>query len=217
MQTARCRKSERRCTRRRVCHVSSPPFGCRCGPQAPPRLAPPTEQLTNCYLFAALCAEPSMCRAAADCELPLAANPPYMHAYRARPRAFEPARAKYGALPSRVSDNERRIATRITPLPFHRADRGRAHGVPGPRTPGVHAPWHAQWPAMCMSITVGQPPSNFEFDSLNSSKSMCAQHSQQSRVCWPAPASYITRLERARTPRIEPHGRRAAPHIAVGT
>ena len=61
-----------------------------------------------------------MCRAAADCELPLAANPPYMHAYRARPRAFEPARAKYGALPSRVSDNERRIATRITP--FHRAD-----------------------------------------------------------------------------------------------
>ena len=128
MQTARCRKSERRCTRRRVCHVSSPPFGCRCGPQAPPRLAPPTEQLTNCYLFAALCAEPSMCRAAADCELPLAANPPYMHAYRARPRAFEPARAKYGALPSRVSDNERRIATRITP--FHRPrGPGRAHGV----------------------------------------------------------------------------------------
>ena len=78
-----------------------------------------------------------MCRAAADCELPLAANPPYMHAYRARPRAFEPARAKYGALPSRVSDNERRIATRIT-TPFHPRGPGRAHGVPGPRTP-VHA------------------------------------------------------------------------------
>ena len=77
-----------------------------------------------------------MCRAAADCELPLAANPPYMHAYRARPRAFEPARAKYGALPSRVSDNERRIATRITP--FHRPrGPGRAHGVGlgrGPRS-----------------------------------------------------------------------------------